>query len=108
MELPNRAPTRSCARSFNSTAPDFWIFFTLADARRKLGHWRHDYNHHRPHSALGDRTPVEFAAECSGANDGDDLALENAARFPHSHRAAAADHLAENGSSTTPLLEIVT
>jgi hypothetical protein len=42
------------------------VFFTLADARRKLALWRHDHNHHRPHSALADRTSAEFAAICSG------------------------------------------
>jgi putative transposase len=50
------------------------VFFTLADARRKLALWLHDYNHHRPHSALADRTPAEFAALCSGGNDGDKTA----------------------------------
>lgn len=38
------------------------IFFDLADAREKLERWRRDYNEHRPHSSLDDRTPVEFAA----------------------------------------------
>lgn len=37
------------------------IFFDLANAREKLERWRHDYNEHRPHSALDDRTPAEFA-----------------------------------------------
>ena len=37
------------------------IFFDLADAREKLERWRLDYNEHRPHSALADRTPAEFA-----------------------------------------------
>jgi putative transposase len=37
------------------------IFFGLADAREKLERWRRDYNEHRPHSSLGDRTPEEFA-----------------------------------------------
>jgi len=37
------------------------IFFDLADARNKLERWRRDYNQHRPHSALADRTPDEFA-----------------------------------------------
>lgn len=59
------------------------VFFSLADARRKLAIWFDDYNHHRPHSALADRTPAEFAAICSGRNDGDKTALENAARLPH-------------------------
>jgi hypothetical protein len=47
------------------------------------------YNNNRPHSALADRTPAEFAAVCSGGNDGDETALENAARLPHFHRPAA-------------------
>ena len=37
------------------------IFFDLADAREKLERWRRDYNDHRPHSSLDDRTPAEFA-----------------------------------------------
>ena len=37
------------------------IFFSLADAREKLDRWRRDYNEHRPHSSLDDRTPAEFA-----------------------------------------------
>ena len=35
------------------------IFDSLDDARRKLGLWRHDYNHVRPHSSLGNKTPAE-------------------------------------------------
>ena len=38
------------------------IFFNLADTREKLERWRHDYNEHRPHSSLDDRTPAEFAS----------------------------------------------
>lgn len=37
------------------------IFFNLQDAREKLERWRNDYNDQRPHSALDDRTPSEFA-----------------------------------------------
>ena len=36
-------------------------FLSLADARDKIEQWRVDYNQHRPHSSLGDLTPVEFA-----------------------------------------------
>ncbi len=39
------------------------VFFTLTDAREKLERWRRDYNQQRPHSALADRTPEEFARE---------------------------------------------
>ena len=34
---------------------------TLADAWRGGEEWRNDYNRNRPHSALGNLTPLEFA-----------------------------------------------
>lgn len=34
-------------------------FTSLADARRTVAAWHHDYNAVRPHSALGYRTPIE-------------------------------------------------
>jgi len=37
-------------------------FRTLAEARAIVAAWRMDYNEARPHSALGYRTPAEFAA----------------------------------------------
>jgi putative transposase len=36
-------------------------FLGVGDARRIVETWRQDYNRQRPHSALGYRTPVEFA-----------------------------------------------
>ncbi len=36
---------------------------SLAEARWLLGRYRYDYNHHRKHSSLGYRTPVEYAAD---------------------------------------------
>jgi putative transposase len=60
----------------------------LADARRKLVLWLHDYNRHRPHSTLADGTPAEFAAACSGGNDGEETALESTSRLPHSPTAS--------------------
>ncbi|MBI1248867.1 transposase [bacterium] len=36
-------------------------FLSLADAQEKIDSWRTDYNETRPHSALGQRTPREFA-----------------------------------------------
>ena len=35
------------------------IFDTLDDARRKVALWRYDYNAVRPHSSLGNLTPLE-------------------------------------------------
>jgi len=37
------------------------IFVDLTQARNRLENWRKDYNSQRPHSALADRTPWEFA-----------------------------------------------
>jgi putative transposase len=38
------------------------LFSCLAEAQVLIEDWRHDYNHHRPHSALGMMTPAAFAA----------------------------------------------
>jgi putative transposase len=52
--------------SFNGKVRDECLnenwFFDLADARRKVAEWKADYKHVRPHSALGYKTPMEFAA----------------------------------------------
>ena len=37
-------------------------FLSLSEATAEIDSWRKDYNGFRPHSALGGRTPVEFAA----------------------------------------------
>ncbi len=42
------------------------IFTSLAHAREELEAWRHDYNHFRPHSSLGNRTPAEIGAGPNG------------------------------------------
>jgi putative transposase len=33
---------------------------SLDDARRKREAWRRDYNEERPHSAIGNKVPVEL------------------------------------------------
>ena len=62
---PGKPVENGYIESFNGKLRDeclnVEVFFNLADARRKLDLWRRDYNHHRPHSALADRTPAEFA-----------------------------------------------
>jgi putative transposase len=109
---PGKPVENGYIESFNGKLRDeclnVEVFFTLADARRKLHLWRRDYNHHRPHSALDDRTPAEFAATCSGGKDGGEAALENAARFPLSHGTATAGILGKNNNPSTLLLEVLT
>ena len=36
-------------------------FLSLADARHKVERWRQEYNNERPHSALGQMAPAQFA-----------------------------------------------
>lgn len=37
-------------------------FLSVEDAQEKVEEWRQHYNQHRPHSALGNRSPAEFLA----------------------------------------------
>lgn len=39
------------------------VFFTLSDARAKIDDWHWRYNNFNPHSALGMKSPIEFAKE---------------------------------------------
>jgi putative transposase len=52
--------------SFNARVRDELLdveaFSCLAEARVVIADWREDYNHHRPHSALGMLAPAVFAA----------------------------------------------
>lgn len=62
---PGRPMENAYIESFNGRLRDECLnlhwFIDLSDAREKLRAWREDYNHERPHSALGNLTPVEFA-----------------------------------------------
>lgn len=60
-------PVENCfVESFNGTfrkdCLDAHWFEDLGHARRVIEAWRHDYNHDRPHSGVGDLAPAEFAA----------------------------------------------
>ncbi len=63
---PGKPVENSFIESFNGRLRDeclnVELFFSVQAAREKLERWRDDYNHHRPHSALQDRTPAEVAA----------------------------------------------
>ena len=60
---PGKPQQNGFIESFNGSLRDELlneeIFDTLDDARRKLALWRYDYNNVRPHSSLGNQTPVE-------------------------------------------------
>jgi len=38
-------------------------FVDLREAKVRIEEWREDYNCNRPHSALGNLSPVEYAAK---------------------------------------------
>lgn len=64
---PGKPVENAYVESFNGKLRDECLnenwFESLAEARRVIEAWRVDYNQARPHSALGYRTPEEFAAE---------------------------------------------
>lgn len=59
-------------------------FWNLWDARGKISDWREHYNTRRPHSALGYRTPEEFAAlrAAGQSSAGPGEGISNADPFP--------------------------
>jgi putative transposase len=62
---PGKPIENAFAESFNGKMRDECLnenwFADLGEARTKIGLWRIDYNEVRPHSALGNRTPTEYA-----------------------------------------------
>lgn len=63
---PGKPIQNAFAESYNGRMRDECLnanwFLNVADARHKILAWRQDYNLQRPHSALGYRTPSEYAA----------------------------------------------
>jgi putative transposase len=62
---PGKPTENGFIESFNGRLRDECLnvneFATLEHARATLNSWREDYNHHRPHSSLGNLTPNEYA-----------------------------------------------
>ncbi len=62
---PGKPVENAFIESFNGRLRDELLngelFMGIVDARQKLEAWRRDYNQNRPHSAIGDLTPIEFA-----------------------------------------------
>lgn len=64
---PGKPMQNDFVESFNGRLRDECLnetlFTPLARARFVLDAWRNDYNHVRPHSKLGGRTPAEIAGQ---------------------------------------------
>jgi transposase InsO family protein len=67
---PYRPQTNGKIERFHRTLADGWAFgrlFHTESARRKaLPAWLHEYNHHRPHTAIGNRPPITRLTNLSG------------------------------------------
>ena len=61
---PGKPTDNAFAESFNGKVRAECLntawFMSLDDARSKCEAWRRDYNEHRPHSAIGDKCPIEL------------------------------------------------
>ena len=64
---PGKPTDNAYVESFNGTfraeCLDTHWFTTLAEAKEIIETWRQEYNDSRPHRALGERTPSEFASQ---------------------------------------------
>jgi len=64
---PGKPTENAFIESSNSRLRDECLntewFHSMPEVRGNLAEWRYDYNHHRPHSALNDQTPAQFAAQ---------------------------------------------
>jgi len=70
---PGKPTDNAYVESFNGTfraeCLDTHWFATLAEAKESIEAWRREYNESRPHRALGERTPNEFANEIAASRD---------------------------------------
>jgi putative transposase len=61
---PGKPTQNSLIERFNGTCRrellNANLFYSVDHARELASEWMHEYNHIRPHTALGDRTPFEF------------------------------------------------
>jgi putative transposase len=71
---PGKPVQNAYVESFNGKVRDECLnehwFTVLAEARTLIEQWRQDYNEQRPHSALGNRTPLEFARAAASPHGG--------------------------------------
>jgi transposase InsO family protein len=67
---PRRPQTNGKIERFHRTLADGWAyrrFYSSENARRAaLAGWLHQYNHHRPHSALGGQPPISRLNNLAG------------------------------------------
>jgi len=67
---PYRPQTNGKIERFHRTMADGWAYahhYTSETQRRDaLAGWLHEYNHHRPHSAIGGKPPISRLTNVPG------------------------------------------
>ena len=67
---PYRPQAGGKVERFNRTLMAEWAYADTYDSEatraRRYPEWLHDYNHHRPHHALGGQTPAEVVHNLTG------------------------------------------
>ena len=70
---PGKPTDNAFVESFNGTfraeCLDAHWFTSLTEAQQIVETWRREYNESRPHRALGERTPTEFANELAASRE---------------------------------------
>ena len=97
---PGKPMQNGYIESFNGKFRDECLnenwFVSLSDARQIIEPWRRYYNQERPHSALGYRTPEEFATEMKSFDrNGVGQGTSNAGPLPHTPIPATPDQRGE-------------
>ena len=86
---PGKPVQNAFIESFNSRLRDEFLnemlFTSLGQARLALEDWRRDYNHVRPHSRIGWKTPAEYAAEFAARRAKALELLDGSAPWPVAH-----------------------
>jgi putative transposase len=70
---PGKPTDNAHVESFNGTFRQECLnahwFMTLSEAKEIIEAWRREYNESRPHRALGEQTPNEFACQVAASRD---------------------------------------
>ena len=69
LDQPDNGHIESFSGTFRDECLNAHWFTTLEDARQVIEAWRREYNESRPHRALGERTPHEFAFQIAARRD---------------------------------------
>jgi putative transposase len=105
---PGKPMQNGYIESFNGKFRDECLnenwFVSVSDARQIIEQWRRHYNQERPHSALGYRTPEEFAAEGKSFDrTGVGPGASSAGPLPHTPIPAMPDQWGEQKSEKVSL-----